>query len=135
MITVDSYEPDGAGGLFVRWSDLSQSVAGYMHATPALMLELAAHHRRKRDAPCDLLETAAESLQNDPSGVAVEAWRAAYQELIDDIRWLKDRGLRHDTPHAAMVELQTAETEGLGVAAPIKVQSGLEGFIARQRGT
>jgi hypothetical protein len=67
--------------------------------------------------------------------VAVEAWRKAYQELVDDIRWLKDRGMRHDTPHTEMVALQAVEVEGLGVATPMTVQSGLEGFIARQRGT
>jgi hypothetical protein len=131
MITVTTYEP-GEGGLFIRYRD--GSADRFMHATPSLMLDLANHHRRKRDAPCGLLEAAAEALQNDPPDVAVEAWRKAYQELVDDIRFLKDRGLRHDTPHATVTHLR-AQDEGLGVAASIKVQSGLEGFIARQRGT
>jgi hypothetical protein len=131
MITVTAYEP-GDGGLYVRYRD--GSADRYMHATPALMYDLAAQHRRRRDAPCGLLEAAADALQNDPPDVAVEAWRAAYQELVDDIRFLKDRGLRHDTPHTTVVDLR-AQVEGLGVATPIKVQSGLEGFIARQRGT
>ena len=132
MITVTAYEP-GDGGVYIRYRD--GAAERYIHATPALMDDLANQHRRRREAPCGLLDAAAEALQTGEPDVAVEAWRAAYQELIDDIRWLKDRGMRHDTPHAAMVELQTAEVEGLGVAAPIKVQSGLEGFIARQRGT
>ena len=130
MITVTAYEA-GDGGLFIRYRD--GTAERYTHATPALMLDLANQHRRKRDAPCGLLERAAESLANDDPDVAVEAWRAAYQELVDDIRWLKDRGMRHDTPHATVADLRAAEVEGHGVAAPVKVQSGLQGFIARQR--
>jgi hypothetical protein len=132
MIELTGYEPIG-DGLYIEYAD--GPATRYMHATPALMLDLAAQHRRRRDAPCGLLERAAEALQTGEPEVAVEAWRAAYQELVDDIRWLKDHGLRHDTPHTEMVRLQAVEVEGLGVATPIKVQSGLEGFIARQRGT
>jgi hypothetical protein len=131
MIEVTGWEPIG-DGLYIEYTD--GPATRYMHATPALMLDLANQHRRRREAPCGLLEAAAEALQTGEPEVAVEAWRKAYQELVDDIRFLKDRGLRHDTPHTTVTHLR-AQVEGLGVATPIKVQSGLEGFIARQRGT
>ena len=130
MLEVTSYEP-GGGGLHIEYTD--GPAVRYVTATPRLMLDLAAQHRRHRNAPCDLLESAAAALA-DP-GVSdadtAELWRVAYQDLVDDIREIKARGLRHDTPHGELQRRRDRESAGAR-AAPV-VPSGLEGFIARQR--
>ena len=101
MITVLRSEPDGDGGYYIQFTDTGQGITAYIHATAVQVDELETHHRRKRGAPVANLHAARDAMRNPTvSDVdTIEAWRVAYEELVDDIVHLRVSGLRHDTPH------------------------------------
>ncbi len=104
-IVVDAYETDGGGGYFVQFTDPDQPVTGYIHVTPELLEDLAVQHRIGRGASCDRIDACCVSLRDpvDTDHVRiVEEWRAAYEELVDDIKELRQYGLRADTPHRVL---------------------------------
>ncbi len=101
-IVIDSYEADGEGGFYIKWTDPSQPVTAFIHATPELLDEFSVHHRVKRGAPIDKINKARDAMR-DPSvsdAATVQRFRRAYEELVDDIKDLKKRNLKHNTPHA-----------------------------------
>ena len=106
MITIDAWEPDGEGGYFVRFTDPTQPITAYIHATPELLDELGLHHRRHRGAPEANLAKAQDGMRDDalPDAATVALFRVAYSELLDDIIDLRERGLRADTPHGVHQE-------------------------------
>jgi len=107
-VIVDSYEPDGDGGYYIEWSDPSQPVTAHIHATPELMDEFGVHHRVNRGAPTARLAKAQDGMRdkNLSDRATVERFRSAYEELIDDIKDLKERGLKHNTPHTEHVHIR-----------------------------
>ncbi len=113
MITIDDWEADGAGGYYIRFTDPSQPITAYIHATPGLLDELGLHHRRHRGAPEANLAAAQDGMRDDalPDAATVALFRVAYSEVLADIIDLRTRGLRPDTPHGVHVEARrTGET-------------------------
>lgn len=107
-IVIDSWEADGEGGYYIQWTDPSQDVTAYIHATPELMDEFIVHHRKHRKAPQDKLEFARNGMRdtNVSDNATVQRFKRAYAELVDDITDLRSRGLRHDTPHSEHVHIR-----------------------------
>lgn len=110
-IVVDAYEPDGDGGFFIQWTDPDQPVTAYFHLTEQACADLVRHHRLKRNAPIDRMVKAVDDLNNDgvSDAATIEAWRAAYEEIVDDIKELHARGLRHNTPHDQLEKARKGE--------------------------
>ena len=112
-VIIDSYEPDGDGGYYIQWSDPSQPVTAFIHATAELMGEFGKHHRVKRGAPTKRLAEAQDGMRDKKlsDAATVERWRKAYEELIDDIKDLKQRGLKHQTPHSEHTHIRQGMTD------------------------
>lgn len=131
-IVVDAYESDGSGGFFVQWSDPSQPVTAFFHLTDQACAELVKAHKLKRQAPTDKFAQAVDDLNNDgvSDAATIESWRVAYEELVDDIKDLRRRGLKHNTPHD---QLERAR-KGKRVEAKWrrKGDTGLDGFVRKQ---
>ena len=109
-IVVDAYETDGGNGYFVQFTDPDQPMTGYIHVTPELLEDFAIQFRIGRGASCDRIEACCASLR-DPVDIDhdrnVEEWRAAYEELVDDIKELRQYGLRADTPHRVLQTIRS----------------------------
>ena len=109
-IVVENWEPDKAGGYFIKWSDPSQPVTAFHHATSELIEDLAREHREVRGAPTVKLRSAFIGMENPriADAAAVELWRRAYEELVDDIKDLRAKRLRHDTPYDVQIQVADA---------------------------
>ena len=134
-VLIDSWQPDGDGGYFIQWTDLSQPLTAFIHATPELMDEFVTHHRKGRAAPTGRLSAARDGMRDSNlSDVAtVQRFREAYEELVDDLTDLKARGLRHNTPYSEHQHIRQGmkpETVHLKDPQP----DGFRQFIATRNG-
>ena len=108
-IVIEAYENDLEGGFFIRWRDPAQdNLVAYIHATPQLMDEFIENFRTHRGAPSAKLENARDGFLNEnlPDAARVQRFRLAYSELLEDIIDLRDRNLKHDTPHDVHMDVR-----------------------------
>ena len=131
-LIIDSWESDGEGGFYIQWTDSSQPVTAYIHATPDLMDEFVIPFRRNRAAPTAKLDDARDGMRdsNLSDAATVQLFRRAYEELLDDIIDLRERELKSNTPHAVLEDARS------GRSVPVewkrdKTPAGFKAFIER----
>jgi len=108
-IVVNAWEPDESSGYYVKWSDPDQDITAFIHVTPELVKELCQHHRKHRKAPTNKLDACCDAMldtTNQNHADIIELWRDGYEELVNDIKDLKERGLKHNTPHSEHIHIR-----------------------------
>ena len=130
-IVIDEYEADGEGGFHIKWTDPSQPVTAYIHATAKLMDEFILHFRTQRGAPASKLENARDGFLDEklPDAARVQRFRLAYSELVEDIIDLRESNLKANTPHSVHEHVR-------GGGKPdkkwlLKDDTGFDDFIGR----